>query len=429
MLRYDAAIRPTSRIIFLWAISAVSFLLYSVLRRFIPPSLRWLLIKEKVDMACQVANTINSYNSLKLDPSSLRLEMETIINVKNSSVKSKPVVSSSDKFILNSLLISFVCICTSLFFHDSSSHYGIITGVSSFDRLLIPGLCTVAAPIASLLTSYLGRRTSLCILFCLRALTDLLTILVSEVLTESVFNKQLVLSLLPVLGQLCIVSVITLLLLFVCEISPTVVRSTYLGTFFCLSVSVLILSSYLKPLLLRWSPVIQLSTNAFLSLVCGGLVFLLPETHDTDLPDTFEEAIELSVRARKSSASLDVGYGKCPEFVCVDGLIISKDNAWTDMDYGEGSTVGTLRSGISSIMESDSTQENPVHDELSSFSSQDSERDKIQLRRSIEKMEDDSVVSAESSISYEPNQKSDTIMELMKMRLLEMDGVGLETRL
>jgi len=28
-----------------------------------------------------------------------------------------------------------------------------------------------------------------------------------------------------------------------------------------------------------------------------------------------------------SAESLDVGYGKCPEFVCVDGLIVSKEQA------------------------------------------------------------------------------------------------------
>jgi hypothetical protein len=29
----------------------------------------------------------------------------------------------------------------------------------------------------------------------------------------------------------------------------------------------------------------------------------------------------------QSAESLDVGYGKCPEFVCVDGLIVSKEQA------------------------------------------------------------------------------------------------------
>ncbi len=29
----------------------------------------------------------------------------------------------------------------------------------------------------------------------------------------------------------------------------------------------------------------------------------------------------------QSAESLDVGYGKCPEFVCVNGLIVSKEQA------------------------------------------------------------------------------------------------------
>ncbi len=33
-----------------------------------------------------------------------------------------------------------------------------------------------------------------------------------------------------------------------------------------------------------------------------------------------------------SSESLDIGYGKCPEFVCVDGLIVSRESGdWRDV--------------------------------------------------------------------------------------------------
>ena len=46
-----------------------------------------------------------------------------------------------------------------------------------------------------------------------------------------------------------------------------------------------------------------------------------------------------------STESLDVGYGKCPEFVCVDGLIVSKEQAdWREEDTEQSmiSTQGTL---------------------------------------------------------------------------------------
>ena len=70
-----------------------------------------------------------------------------------------------------------------------------------------------------------------------------------------------------------------------------------------------------------------------------------------------------------SSASLDVGYGKCPEFVCVDGLIgaimlrigimimimmliVSKDNAWTDggSDSGQDQSLSMSHQGTLSTL-------------------------------------------------------------------------------
>jgi hypothetical protein len=41
----------------------------------------------------------------------------------------------------------------------------------------------------------------------------------------------------------------------------------------------------------------------------------------------------------QSAESLDVGYGKCPEFVCVDGLIVSKEQAdWRGEEEEEEDT-------------------------------------------------------------------------------------------
>ena len=39
-----------------------------------------------------------------------------------------------------------------------------------------------------------------------------------------------------------------------------------------------------------------------------------------------------------SAESLDIGYGKCPEFVCVDGLIVSRESGDSWRDSRRGST-------------------------------------------------------------------------------------------
>ena len=105
-------------------------------------------------------------------------------------------------------------------------------------------------------------------------------------------------------------------------------------------------------------------TFGSLCLVAAVLVLHLPETLDTKLPDTIEEAvaqarsggqqgaITRSAGQGGSSASLDVGYGKCPEFVCVDGLIVSKDNGWTDggSDSGQEQSLSMSHQGTLSTL-------------------------------------------------------------------------------
>ena len=141
------------------------------------------------------------------------------------------------------------------------------------------------------------------------------------------------------------------------EVFPTVIRTVGVGscTLFgrlgsLLAPQVLLLGELLLPDMPGLVPFILFG---LLCLVAAVLVINLPETLGTKLPDTIEEAVAqetLKTAAGNgqhggSRASLDVGYGKCPEFVCVDGLIVSKDNGWQDSDSGQEQSLshqGTL---------------------------------------------------------------------------------------
>ena len=103
-------------------------------------------------------------------------------------------------------------------------------------------------------------------------------------------------------------------------------------------------------------------------LVAALLVLYLPETLATKLPDTIEEAVAqagagagscggggqlTAATSGGSTASLDVGYGKCPEFVCtVDGLIVSKDLADTASDSGHDQSLSMSHQGTLSTLRS-----------------------------------------------------------------------------
>ena len=105
----------------------------------------------------------------------------------------------------------------------------------------------------------------------------------------------------------------------------------------------------LAPLLTKIAPhlpVTPLAVQGLLALLAAVLVPALPDTGDRPMPDTVEEA-EMMAAPKKplnaSSDSLDVGYGKCPEFVLVDGLIVSKEcpssSTWEgSSDSGRGAT-------------------------------------------------------------------------------------------
>ena len=63
-----------------------------------------------------------------------------------------------------------------------------------------------------------------------------------------------------------------------------------------------------------------------------------------------------------STSGLDVsGYGKCPEFVCVDGLIVSKDNGWQDSDSGQDQSLTISHQGTLSTLRSVAHDYEAVH--------------------------------------------------------------------
>ena len=145
-------------------------------------------------------------------------------------------------------------------------------------------------------------------------------------------------------GRCFALATICLLFLYSSELAPTSLRARSLAS--CCSVAAA--GSLIAPLLTKIAPhlpVTPLAVQGLLALLAAVLVPALPDTGDRPMPDTVEEA-EMMAAPKKplnaSSDSLDVGYGKCPEFVLVDGLIVSKEcpsTSWEgSSDSGRGAT-------------------------------------------------------------------------------------------
>jgi hypothetical protein len=409
-----------------------------------------------------VGARIAGYNSITLEPGSLQAEMEGVSRELGDMTGGKASCTEWNGcgLIVSTGVLSLAWFSVGLCSHGMSYYVPVLSGDTHLDMLMGAGIELGALLLAFVIIGGFGRRAPTSIFLGLCGIISVSIILVKHCLSDSSVNISSIVIGLSLLGRACVGASYLTLVLYTCEIFPTVIRTAALGSsaFFALAGSLLAPYLFLLGQMYHpdWKAMVAFITFGALCLLAAVLIFLLPETLDTNLPDTIKEAILLSVRARrKSGDSLDVGYGKCPEFVCVDGLIVSKDNALTEVE----SDMGTLRSRISSQIESDSSGDQPGYGHMSLSSSMmgckkqkdkpessDSEllssdenlssssREKLVYKSVVSSMNslvstngDWSVVSAENSMVYESDAKEEAIMELMRRKLLVMEGE--ETRL
>ena len=187
-------------------------------------------------------------------------------------------------------------------------------------------------------------------------------VLVKHFLSSSQANVPAIVTALALIGKATVVSCFCIIFLYSSEVFPTVIRTVGVGscTFFgrlgsLLAPQIILLGEVMFSSLPGLVPFL---TFGSLCLVAALMVLYLPETLNTKLPDTIEEAVDQATSKTagpsraKSSSSLDVGYGKCPEFVCVDGLIVSKDNGQEETDSGQEQSLSLSNQGTLSTLRS-----------------------------------------------------------------------------
>ena len=307
-----------------------------------------------------VAKSYIGYNSLKLDPASLRLEMESVSRdlVSRQDARRPPDITD---ILRVPVLRKRACILFFVWFSVSICYYGItyyvpnLFGDRHLNFILGGGIELAAYLLAFVVLGGFGRRGPLCAYLTLSGVLCISMVLVKHFLSNDTANVPAIVTALALIGKAAVVSCFCIIFLYSSEVFPTVIRTVGVGscTFFgrlgsLLAPQVLLLGE----LLLAGMPgLVPFLVFGSLCLVAALLVLYLPETLNTKLPDTIEEAVAQAAKTikssptrAKSSESLDVGYGKCPEFVCVDGLIVSKDNTWTDTDTASHQgTLSTLR--------------------------------------------------------------------------------------
>ena len=327
----------------------------------IPESLRWLLSKGKVKQAETVANSIIAYNSLKLEPGSLRLEMEAVSRdlVSRQDARRPPDITDIMRvpgLRARAFTLAFVWFSVSLCYYGIAYYVPNLFGDRHLNFVLGGGIELAAYLLSFVVLGGFGRRGPLCVYLGLSGALCISMVLLGSFLDPATVNVPAVLTALALLGKATIVSCFCIIFLYSSEVFPTVIRSVGVGccTLFgrvgsLLAPQVLLAGELISPATPGLAPFL---TFGLLCLLAALLTLSLPETLNTKLPDTIEEAVAQAGRGGDAATGpgLDVGYGKCPDFVCtVDGLIVSQDQekggpGWTDCDSQPGSTLSTLRS-------------------------------------------------------------------------------------
>jgi len=319
----------------------------------VPESLRWLLSKGKVKKAEAVAMSYVSYNSLRLDPAQLKMEMEAVSRdlVSKQDVRKPPDITDIlrvSSLRSRALILFFVWFSVSICYYGITYYVPNLSGDRYLNFVMGGGIELGAYILAFVILGGFGRRIPLFLYLSLSGVLCISVVSVKTFVSIEVVNVPALVTGLALIGKAAIVSCFCTIFIYSSEIFPTVIRSVGVGTctFFgrvgsLLAPQVLMLGEMMfadKPSL------VPFLTFGTLCLISGLMTLLLPETLNTQLPDTIEDSTDDTKRKgldiyHGSTSSLDVGYGKCPEFVCVDGLIVSKEQKhdWhCDSDSGQG---------------------------------------------------------------------------------------------
>ncbi|MCI4386472.1 hypothetical protein PGIGA_G00062800 [Pangasianodon gigas] len=262
-------------------------------------SARWLVLTKKPEEAVKNLKSVARINGRRAEGDKINLEMLQESMTKEMSC-SQVTYSALD--LVRTRTMRTITLCLSvLWFSTSFSYYGLSMdlqkfGVNIYLIQVIFGAVDIPAKIIVTVTmSTLGRRLSQCASLILAGITILANLLVP-------YELQTLRTSLAVLGKGCLAAAFTCCYLYSGELYPTVVRQNGMGW-----VSMMArLGAMVAPLMLllseavAWLPGLIYGGAPILS---GIFAYFLPETLNTPLADTLQDAEDRGFKRRKSKNS------------------------------------------------------------------------------------------------------------------------------
>ncbi|XP_072887466.1 solute carrier family 22 member 6-A-like [Hemitrygon akajei] len=264
---------------------SVPFYVFFLYSWWFPESARWLVMNDKVDVALKELKRVARMNGKKeeaeeITAAFLKSSMEAELT------SSKGTYNAFDLF--KTPTVRRITFCTmSIWFSTSFSYYGLALDLQGFgvDIYLIQiifGVIDIPAKLVGVCTmSYVGRRFTQGASLILAGLVILINIFVPE-------DLQAVRVTLAAIGKGSLGASFACCYLYVSEMYPTVIRQTGVGFANTMARVGAIVAPMVR-LSGDYLPFIPMIIYGGMAILSGASAFGLPETLNTQLPDTVED--------------------------------------------------------------------------------------------------------------------------------------------
>ncbi|XP_072101592.1 solute carrier family 22 member 6-A-like [Mobula birostris] len=269
----------------LFLVLSVPFYVFFLYSWWFPESARWLVMNDKTDMALKQLKRVARINGKKEEAEEITAAFLKS-NMEAELKSSKGTYNTLDLF--KTPTVRRITFCTmSIWFSTSFSYYGLAVdlqgfGVNIYLIQLIFGAIDIPAKLVGVCTmSYVGRRFTQSASLILAGLVILINIFVPK-------DLQVLSVTLAVIGKGSLAASFACCYLYVSEMYPTVIRQTGIGLANTMARVGAIVAPMVK-LSGDYLPFVPMSIYGGMAILSGVSAFGLPETLNTQLPDTVED--------------------------------------------------------------------------------------------------------------------------------------------
>ncbi|KAG1654061.1 Organic cation transporter protein [Nymphon striatum] len=269
---------------------AVLFVVSLILTWFLPESPRWLITKGRLEEATKVIEHAAKRNHI--DISGKREEIQKKIKDMHLKISKYKKEDIEHVFLLVSRnkikkFLNRVWAVNAFVYYGLSFNTNNLGGNPFINFFIAAAVEIPAYLLAALLVRYIGRKISLMMFMVIGGIACASPIVIPEEMTELSVAF-------PMIGKLCISGSFAIIYVYAAELFPTVARN--IGVSSCSMVARIgsIGAPYVKELGIHTHRSTPFAVYAVLSISSGLLILLLPETKDASIPDSMEEAEQMT---------------------------------------------------------------------------------------------------------------------------------------